>query len=176
MAKNAPVDASSPANGDIVRDGEAIVVPCRALDGRIIWVSIPRRTFLQGRLGTAGLAASAAPGSRPLDAAARLGGLAEITSLGETLDFGALLDDLGARGIGRLIVEDGSSVHTQLLAAGLADEILLAVAPFFIGDPQAPRFVNPATFPDGPDRRMTLAGVQAVGDVATSGDCARSAA
>ena len=54
----------------------------------------------------------------------------------------------------------------QFLAAGLADEIQLAVAPFFIGDPGAPRFVNPAAFPDGPGRRMTLAGVQAVGDIA----------
>jgi len=52
------------------------------------------------------------------------------------------------------------------LAAGLAHEIQLAVAPFFIGDPDAPRFVNPAAFPDGPGRRMKLTGVQAVGDVA----------
>ena len=30
----------------------------------------------------------------------------------------------------------------------------------------APRFVNPAAFPDGPGHRMVLAEVQAVGDVA----------
>jgi 5-amino-6-(5-phosphoribosylamino)uracil reductase len=64
------------------------------------------------------------------------------------------------------MVEGGGTVHTQFLAAGLADEIQLAVAPFFVGDSGAPRFVNPAVFPDGPGRRMTLASVQAVGDVA----------
>jgi riboflavin-specific deaminase-like protein len=96
----------------------------------------------------------------------QLGELAEVASGGETLDFAAMLDDLGGRGIRRLMVEGGSGVHTQFLAAGLADEIQLAVAPFFVGDPAAPRFVNPAVFPDGPGRRMTLAGVQAVGDMA----------
>ncbi len=96
----------------------------------------------------------------------RLGDLAEVASVGETLSFSALLDDLGARGIRKLMVEGGSNVHTQFLAAGLVDEIQLAVAPFFIGDPKAPRFVNPAVFPDGPSRRMTLADVQAVGDIA----------
>lgn len=32
---------------------EGIIVPCRAADGRIIWVSVPRRTFLLGGLGLA---------------------------------------------------------------------------------------------------------------------------
>jgi riboflavin biosynthesis pyrimidine reductase len=89
---------------------------------------------------------------------------AGIGGTGETLDFAAMLDDLGARGIGRLMVE-GGGVHTQFLAAGLADEIQLAVAPFLIGDPSAPRFVNPAAFPNGPGRRMVPAEVRAVGDV-----------
>ena len=43
-----------------MRDGEEIILPARALDGRITWVSIPRRTFLSGGLGTATLAALAA--------------------------------------------------------------------------------------------------------------------
>jgi 5-amino-6-(5-phosphoribosylamino)uracil reductase len=97
---------------------------------------------------------------------ARLGKLAEVAATGETLAVADVVDDLGARGIGKLMVEGGGTVHTQFLAAGLADEIQLAVAPFFVGDAKAPRFVNPAAFPDGPDRRMTLAGVHAVGDMA----------
>jgi 5-amino-6-(5-phosphoribosylamino)uracil reductase len=97
---------------------------------------------------------------------ARLGDLAEVASVGKDLDFAAMLDDLGARGIHRLMVEGGGTIHTQFLSAGLADEIVLAVAPFFVGDPAAPRFVNPALFPHGPGSRMTLADVQAVGDVA----------
>lgn len=50
-------------------DGDAIVIPCRALDGRIIWVSLPRRTFLAGGLGAAtltALGATAGPGTAVL--------------------------------------------------------------------------------------------------------------
>src|SRR5579875_3479266 len=96
----------------------------------------------------------------------RLGNLAEAAGLGEELDFGALLDDLGSRGIRCLMVEGGGTIHTQFLTNDLVDEIHLAVAPFFVGDPAAPRFVNPGIFPDSPSRRMTLVGVEAIGDIA----------
>jgi 5-amino-6-(5-phosphoribosylamino)uracil reductase len=96
----------------------------------------------------------------------RLGELAGVVGLGPGLDFGAMLDDLGTRGIGRLMVEGGGTIHTQFLAAGLVDEIHLAIAPFFVGDPDAPRFVNPGTFRNDLAHRMTLAEVRAIGDVA----------
>ncbi len=96
----------------------------------------------------------------------RLGGLAGVAGLGEDLDLAALLADLHGRGVRRLMVEGGSSVHTWFLTSGLADEIHLAVAPFFVGDPAAPRFVDPGDFPNGPGERMTLAEVRTVGDVA----------
>jgi 5-amino-6-(5-phosphoribosylamino)uracil reductase len=88
------------------------------------------------------------------------------TGPGATVDLGTVLDDLGARGIRKLMVEGGSRIHTQFLTEGLADEIQLAVAPFFVGQPDAPRFVEPATFPNDLHHRMTLADVRAVGDVA----------
>jgi riboflavin-specific deaminase-like protein len=97
---------------------------------------------------------------------ATLGALADVVSTGKTLSVADILADLGQRGVGRLMVEGGSTVHTQFLSAGLVDEIQVAVAPFFIGDAKAPKFVNPAVFPDGPGRRMTLASVEAVGDMA----------
>ncbi len=96
----------------------------------------------------------------------RLGDLAEVAGLGEAVDFGIMLHDLGARGIGRLMVEGGSTIHTQFLTAGLADEIQLAIAPFFVGDAAAPRFVEPGRFPCDAAHRMTLAECRAVGDVA----------
>lgn len=96
----------------------------------------------------------------------RLGDLAEVAGLGARLDFAAMLDDLGARGVGRLMVEGGGTVHTQFLTAGLVDELHLAIAPFFVGDPDAPRFVYPGTYPNDPAHRMTLAEVRAIGDVA----------
>ena len=98
----------------------------------------------------------------------RLGGLADVVGAGDghTVDLTALLDDLGRRGIRRLMVEGGSALHTQFLTADLVDEIHLAIAPFFVGDPAGPRFVNPGAFADSPRRRMILTDVQAIGDIA----------
>jgi 5-amino-6-(5-phosphoribosylamino)uracil reductase len=96
-------------------------------------------------------------------ARASLGGLATVTGTGERLDLPVMLACLAERGVGRLMVEGGSSVHTQFLTAGLADEIQLAVAPVFVGQPGAPRFTGEGVFPPG---RMVLAEARAVGDVA----------
>ncbi|WP_049564964.1 RibD family protein [Streptomyces sp. SBT349] len=95
----------------------------------------------------------------------RLAGLAEVISVGPEIDFPVLLDDLGHRGIRRLMVEGGGQIHTAFLAQGLADEIHLAIAPLVVGDPAAPRFLGPGNYPGGPKRRMRLAEVRAVGDV-----------
>lgn len=92
--------------------------------------------------------------------------LAEVVVLGEGLDFGALLDDLGGRGIDRLMVEGGSRIHTAFLSAGLADELHLAIGPTLVGDPRAPRFLEPAAFPGGSTRRMRLLDITRLGDVA----------
>lgn len=94
-----------------------------------------------------------------------LTGLAEVVSLGVELDFGALLDDLGTRGVHKLMVEGGGMIHTAFLSAGLADEIHMAVAPIVVGDADAPRFLNEANYPGGPSRRMRLADARTVGDV-----------
>ena len=45
------------AQAESLYEGEALVIPCRALDGRITWVSISRRMFLSGGLGAAALGA-----------------------------------------------------------------------------------------------------------------------
>ncbi|MEU4727131.1 dihydrofolate reductase family protein [Streptomyces sp. NPDC023588] len=95
----------------------------------------------------------------------RLAGLADVVSTGPAIDFGALLDDLGARGIERLMVEGGGQIHTAFLSQGLADEIHLAIAPLVVGDPGAPRFLNPASYPGGSTRRMHLAEANTIGDV-----------
>lgn len=93
-------------------------------------------------------------------------GLAEVVSLGPHLDdFGLLLDDLGSRGVRQLMVEGGGQIHTGFLSQGLADEIHLAVAPVVVGQPQAPRFLGPASYPGGPTRRMRVLEVRQIGDV-----------
>jgi riboflavin-specific deaminase-like protein len=95
-----------------------------------------------------------------------LGDLADIRGLGDGLNYDVMLDDLGTRGVRQLMVEGGSVVHTAFLTADLADEIQLAVAPFFVGDSTAPRFVNPAMFPANPAQRMEIVEASIIGDMA----------
>ncbi len=96
---------------------------------------------------------------------AQLAGLADVVSTGPAVDLGRVLDDLGARGVQRLMVEGGSRMHTGFLSQGLADEIHMAVAPLVVGDAGAPRFLNPADYPGGSSRRMRLAEARPIGDV-----------
>ncbi|MGH3935043.1 MAG: RibD family protein, partial [Pseudonocardiaceae bacterium] len=95
----------------------------------------------------------------------RLGAAATVVDAGQPLDLEAVLADLADRKIERLMVEGGSAVHTQFLAAGVVDEIHLVIAPFFVGDPSAPRFVGPGQFPQNPQKRMVLAETRQIGDV-----------
>lgn len=96
----------------------------------------------------------------------RLGGLAGVQVVGggeHRVGLPAVLADLAARGVRRLMVEGGGGVLAQFLAEGLADELDLVVAPLFVGDPAAPRI---AGLPAGnPRHRMHLAEVRLIGDV-----------
>ena len=76
-----------------------------------------------------------------------------------------LSEDLADRGVERLMVEGGGVVHTQFLSDDLVDELQVTVAPFFVGDSSAPRFVSDGHFPWNPGRRATLAEVRQIGDV-----------
>jgi 5-amino-6-(5-phosphoribosylamino)uracil reductase len=98
-------------------------------------------------------------------ARARLGEVATVVDGGDPVDLHVVTADLAARGIRRLMVEGGGSMHTQFLTAGLVDELQLVIAPFFVGDSRAPRFVGDGDFPWGPDRRATVAEVRQIGDV-----------
>ncbi|MFD0883995.1 RibD family protein [Streptosporangium algeriense] len=91
--------------------------------------------------------------------------VASVVDAGDPLDLRAVLTDLAERGVERLMVEGGGTVHTRFLAAGLVDELHVVTAPFFVGDPAAPRFVNPASFPYDARNRMRLLEVRPMGDV-----------
>jgi len=86
----------------------------------------------------------------------RLGAAATVVDGGQPVDMCRLSEDLHARGVRRLMVEGGGSVHTQFLTADLADELQLVVAPFFVGD---------GRFPFHPGRRARLAEARPIGDV-----------
>jgi 5-amino-6-(5-phosphoribosylamino)uracil reductase len=105
--------------------------------------------------------------SRPrvADARARLGPVATIVDGGRRVRMRRVSEDLAERGVERLMVEGGGLVHTQFLADDLVDELQLVVAPFFVGDSRAPRFVTDARFPWHARRRATLAEVRQIDDV-----------
>ena len=88
-----------------------------------------------------------------------------VVDAGSPVLLGGVLHDLAGRGVGRLMVEGGGQVHTQLLTAGLADELQLVVAPFFVGDPRAARFVGPGSFPWDAANRARLVEACPIGDV-----------
>ncbi len=91
--------------------------------------------------------------------------VATVIDGGEQVAMRQVSEDLYARHVRVLMVEGGGTVLTQFLTAGLADELDLAVAPFFVGDSAARRFVDDGRFPWNPDRRATLAEVRRMGDV-----------
>jgi 5-amino-6-(5-phosphoribosylamino)uracil reductase len=95
----------------------------------------------------------------------QLGGLAEVVDGGDPPRLTAIVADLAARGVGRLMVEGGASLGTQFLAGGLVDELQLVIAPFFVGDPAAPRFAGPGHYPASPDHPLRLAEARPVGEV-----------
>jgi 5-amino-6-(5-phosphoribosylamino)uracil reductase len=99
------------------------------------------------------------------DARSRLGPVATVVDGGRRMEMRTISEDLAARGVERLMVEGGGQVHTQFLTDDLADELQLVVAPFFVGDSRAPRFVGDGHFPWNPGRRATLAEVRQIGDV-----------
>jgi 5-amino-6-(5-phosphoribosylamino)uracil reductase len=95
----------------------------------------------------------------------RLGHLAAVVDAGKPVEMRRVCEDLSDRGVQRLMVEGGGSIHTQFLTEDLADELQLVVAPFFVGDSSARRFVGDGSFPWNPHRRAPLAEVRQIDDV-----------
>ncbi|MGH3626888.1 MAG: RibD family protein, partial [Sciscionella sp.] len=93
-----------------------------------------------------------------------LRGVATVVGTGDSVNLGVLLEDLSERGIGELLVEGGSTIHTQFLTAGLVEELHVVFAPFFLGEVAAPRLVGPGTFPQNPRHPMTLVQTRQLGD------------
>ncbi|MGH3161969.1 MAG: dihydrofolate reductase family protein [Streptosporangiaceae bacterium] len=104
-----------------------------------------------------------------LRSAAKLKDSAVLIDAGDPVSVGFVLEDLAERGLARLLVEGGARVLGDFLAAGQADELNLAVAPFFLGDPgpQTPRTAPRLNLPaPGSVSPMTLAETRRVGEVA----------
>jgi len=91
--------------------------------------------------------------------------LAQVIAVPPPVGLVAVLGDLARRGVRRLLVEGGARLGREFLAAGLVDELALAVAPFFVGAAAAPRFAGPAAYPHDPGWPMRLAEVRQLDEV-----------
>ncbi|MFD1826755.1 MULTISPECIES: RibD family protein [Mumia] len=93
------------------------------------------------------------------------GDLATVVDGGEPVTMRHVAEDLYERGVRRLMVEGGATVHTQFLTEGIADELQLVVAPFFLGDPRARRWVDEGDYPWGNEHRARLVETRTLDDV-----------
>lgn len=82
--------------------------------------------------------------------------VATVVGPGEPVELGAVLADLAGRGVRRLLVEGGGRLLARFLTEELVDELQLVIAPFFVGDPAAPRVAGAGRFPHDADRPMEL--------------------
>lgn len=82
----------------------------------------------------------------------------------------SITEILESNGINSLFVEGGSRTLTFFLKAGKADLLRIAVAPFFVGESQAPRLTYGTTggFPFDKNRRMNVIQVRRVGDMSVT--------
>jgi 5-amino-6-(5-phosphoribosylamino)uracil reductase len=96
---------------------------------------------------------------------AEIGAVATVVVQPE-LSIAGVFDDLAARGIKSVLVEGGSSVLTECLGTAAFDELQLVIAPFFVGDRRAPRFVGDGPFRFDAMHRLTLLDSTMVGDCA----------
>ena len=114
------------------------------------------------------------PGRRPgllrasaAAAAKKFKGGAVVIDAGADLSLAAVLQDLHLeRSVATVLIEGGARILRDALAGGLADELRLAIAPFFVADPAAPRFALPARYPRPRANPMTLTSLRQVGTVA----------
>ena len=88
------------------------------------------------------------PGDVEPEKLKRASELADVVTCGEgTVDLLSALGQLRSRGIEMLLCEGGPTLNTELLNAGLVDELCLTIAPLLVGGPH-PRGVVAASTTD----------------------------
>jgi 5-amino-6-(5-phosphoribosylamino)uracil reductase len=69
------------------------------------------------------------------------------------------------RDVATVLIEGGARILAEALSQSLADELRLAIAPFFVGDPDAPRFAHPDQYPYTKASPMRLLDAHRLGNV-----------
>ena len=105
-------------------------------------------------------------------AAGKFKGRAVVIDAGAELSLSSVLQDLYLeRTVATVLIEGGARILRDALAGGLADELRLAIAPFFVADPAAPRFALPAAYPQTSAHPMTLTSLRQLGEIAVHRYC-----
>lgn len=116
------------------------VPPVRVILDRRLAVA-ENAQVLDGSVPTLVLHAAGLQPKRAADSPVEYLGIADT---GSGLDLNAVMTELGRRGLHEVLVEAGPTLSGSLLAAGLVDEILLYMAPKFLGDDAQPLLRLPA--------------------------------
>jgi riboflavin-specific deaminase-like protein len=77
-----------------------------------------------------------------------------------------IVEDLEARGIQNLIVEGGTQILTMFFIEDLVHNFRLSIAPFFVGEENAPRLTGHGLYKFNKNNRMKLVKVEQLGDTA----------
>jgi riboflavin biosynthesis pyrimidine reductase len=124
-----------------------IAVVTRSLD-----LDLTKPLFTQAQATTVVVTSTAVPASRL--AAARE--VADVIVLEGELSLPAMVEQLAARGLGRVLCEGGPDLFGDLLRAGLVDELCLTVSPLLVGSLSEHRLTGSTPLPQ--PLSLTLAG------------------
>lgn len=105
------------------------------------------------------------PSDQVAEADSLFGDLATVVDGGRPILMRRVAEDLSARGVRRLMVEGGGTLHHQFLTEGIADELQLVVAPFFVGDSRARRWTDDGVYRWCASRRAQLLETRTLDDV-----------
>ncbi len=97
---------------------------------------------------------------------AKLSAVAEVVALAPGFGLVEVLQDAAGRGFQRILIEGGSHILQQCFSQGLVDCLRLAIAPCVIGDPKAPRFLAPGSYPQNHGQALHLQSVERLGETA----------
>jgi len=103
-------------------------------------------------------------GARAVPEGARIRSHPEAYLQRDGEDIGAVLAELGERGLHRVFVEGGATIAAAFLRAGLADELLVYVAPLLLGAEGLPALGSLAVPTIGQARQLRICDARPLGE------------
>ena len=149
-----------------VRDVDTWRQPLRVVVDSRLAMPLDARLLEGEPCGDAGVLVACASEDPARAAALRARGAEVVCLPGDDgrVDLTALLGELARRGINEVHVEGGMTLNGALIAAGLADELLLYLAPCLIGDRARGLFALPELASLQDKQRLQISDVRQVGN------------